>query len=69
MAGFTVTSVTADQVPDAADNLVDVYDVTFTIDGKPGSFNIQVPRDPDPVGGASAAIDAEVAQVLAIYGL
>jgi hypothetical protein len=69
MAGFTVTSVTADQVPDASDNLIDVYDVTFTLDNKPGSFNVQVPRDPDPVGGASAAIDAVVAQVAAIYAL
>lgn len=69
MAGYTVTSVTADQVPDAADNLQDVYDVTFTIDGKPGSFSVQVPRDTDPVGNASAEIDAVVSQVAAIYAL
>ena len=69
MAGFTVTSVTADQVPDQADNLVDVYDVTFTLDGKPGTFNIQVPTSGDPVGAASAAIDAMVNQVNSIYGL
>lgn len=69
MAGFTVTSVTADQVPDASDNLIDVYDVTFTIDNNPGSFSIQVPRDTDPVGGASVAIDAVVQQVAAIYAL
>ena len=35
MAGFTVTSVTADQVQDAADNLVSVYDVGFTLDSRP----------------------------------
>lgn len=69
MAGFTVTSVTADQVPDASDNLMDVYDVTFTLDNKPGTFSVQVPRDTDPVGSASAAIDAVVAQVAAIYAL
>lgn len=69
MAGFTVTSVTEEQVPDAADNLIDVYTVTFTIDNNPGSFTVQVPRDADPVGGASSAIDTIVSQVAAIYAL
>lgn len=69
MAGFTVTSVTADQVPDQADNLVDVYDVTFTLDGKPGSFSIQVSTSGDPVAAASTAIDAMVSQVNSIYAL
>ena len=69
MAGFTITSVTADQVPDSADNLIDVYDVTFTLDGKPGSFSIQVPTSGDPVAAASAAVDAMVGQVNAIYAL
>jgi hypothetical protein len=69
MAGFTVTSVTADQVPDATDNLIDVYDVTFTLDTRPGSFTVQVPTDGDPVAAAQAAIDAVVSQVSGIYGL
>ena len=69
MAGFTVTSVTADQVPDASDNLVDVYDVTFTLDSKPGSFTIQVPTDGDPVAAAQTAIDAVQTQVSGIYAL
>lgn len=69
MAGFTVLSVTADQVPDLADNLTDVYDVVFSIDNKPGSFSVQVPRDPNAVSAASAAIDAEITQVMSIYGL
>lgn len=69
MAGFTVTSVTADQVPDQADNLIDVYDVTFTLDNKPGTFSIQVPTSGDPVAAASAAIDAMQAQVNSIYAL
>lgn len=69
MAGFTVTSVTADQVPDASDNLVDVYDVTFTLDSRPGTFTIQVPTSGDPVAAADAAIQAVVSQVGGIYGL
>lgn len=69
MAGFTITSVTADQVQDATDNLIDVYDVTFTLDNRPGTFTIQVPTSGDPVAAASAAVDAMVAQVNSIYGL
>jgi hypothetical protein len=69
MAGFTVTSVTADQIPDASDNLIDVYDVTFTLDAKPGTFTVQVPTSGDPVAAADAAIQAVVAQVGGIYGL
>ena len=67
MAGFTVTSVTADQVPDASDNLIDVYDVTFTLDSRPGSFTVQVPTSGDPVAAADAAIQAVVSQVGGIY--
>jgi hypothetical protein len=69
MAGFTVTSVTADQIPDASENLIDVYDVTFTLDAKPGSFTVQVPTSGDPVAAAEAAIQTVVSQVGGIYGL
>jgi len=69
MAGFTVTSVTADQVPNQADDLIDVYDVTFTIDGKPGSFSVQVATSGDPVAAAETAITAMLNQVNAIYAL
>jgi hypothetical protein len=69
MAGYTVTSVTADQVPDASDNLIDVYDVTFTIEGASGPFTVQVPRDPDPVTAAENAIGAVVSQVSGILAL
>ena len=69
MAGYTVTSVTADQVPDAADNLIPVYDIGFTLDAKPGTFTVQVPTDPDPVAAAQTAIQAVVDQVTGIYAL
>lgn len=69
MAGFTVTSVTADQIPNQADDLVDVYDVTFTLDSKPGTFSTQVATAGDPVAAAEAAITAIVGQVNAIYAL
>jgi hypothetical protein len=69
MAGFTVTSVTADQIEDPSQNLIDVYDVTFTLEGRPGTFTIQVPQSGDPVAAADAAISAMVSQVDGIYGL
>jgi hypothetical protein len=69
MAAFTVTSVTADQVPDASENLIDVYDVTFTLEGRPGSFTVQVPTSGDPVAAAETAIAAVVSQVGGIYAL
>ena len=69
MAGFTVTSVTADQIEDASQNLIDVYDITFTVDPGSSPFTVQVPRDPDPVGAAQTAIQAVVDQVNAIKAL
>lgn len=69
MAGFTVTSVTADQIQDASDNLIDVYDVTYTLDNKPGTFTVQVPTSGDPVAAAEAAITAQQQAVLGIYAL
>lgn len=69
MAGFTVTSVSADEVPNAAGDLTDVYDVTFTIDGAAGPFTVQVPQSGDPVAAAKAAIDQQVATVGGILAL
>ena len=69
MAGFTVTSVSADEVPDSSGNLVDAFDVTFTVDGGAGSFTIQVPQSGDPVAAAETAIGAVVSKVAGILAL
>lgn len=69
MATYTVTSVTEDQVPDAAGNLTDVFDITFTLSDRPGSFTVQVAQAGDPVTEARDAIDAKVGEVEGIYGL
>lgn len=69
MPDFTVTSVTADQIPDLADNLIDVYDVTFTLTDRPGTFTVQIPTSGDPVAAAEAAIAQVVSQVSSIYTL
>lgn len=66
---YTVTAVTEDQVPDTAGNLTDVFDITFTLSDRPGSFTVQVAQAGDPVTEAKTALDAKVAEVEGIYGL
>jgi hypothetical protein len=70
MAGYTVTNVSSDQIENDAGNLINVYDVTFTVGGHSGSFTVQVDQSQaDVVKAAAAAIQAEVDQVNGIYGL
>jgi hypothetical protein len=69
MATYAVTSVTEDQVPDAAGNLVDVYDIVFTLPDKPGSFTVQVDQAGNVVTAAADAINAKVQAVEGIYAL
>lgn len=65
-----VLSVTESQEVDAAGQLTDVYEIVFTVAGRPGSFTIQVDKHgSDPVAAAAAAIAAETGQVDALYGL
>ena len=53
MAGYTVTNVSSDQVENANQDLVNVYDVTFTVDPDRGQFTVQVPQNvPDVVTAA-----------------
>lgn len=66
---MAVTSVNQDQQPDAVGNLVEVYDITFTIPGHDGSFSVTIPRAGDPVAAAKQAIDDLTAQVESIYSL
>lgn len=66
---YTVTSVTEDQVPDAAGNLVDVFDVVFTLPDRPGTFTVQIAQSGQPVSEANAEIAAKVAEIEGIYSL
>lgn len=66
---MAVVSVTEDQVVDLAGNLSDVYTITFTIEGRPGSFTVQVPQTGDPVAAANQAIQEVEQQVGGIYNL
>lgn len=69
MATYTVTSVTEDQTQDATGNLVDVFDISFTLSDRPGSFTVQVPQAGDVVTAAQDAIVAKVGAVEGIYSL
>jgi hypothetical protein len=64
-----VVSVTESQTVDPAGNLTDVYEVTFTIEGRPGSFTVTVPQAGDPIAAARQAIADVEGQVGGIYGL
>jgi LysM repeat protein len=64
-----VSAVTESQTIDAAGNLSDVYEITFTVADKPGSFTVNVPKTGDPVQAAAAAVGATREQVLGIYDL
>lgn len=69
-ASYEVTNVTEDQIPDpsGSGDLIDVFDITFTIPGKPGSFTVQIPEAGKPVSAAFDQISAKVAEIEAIYG-
>lgn len=66
---MAVTNVAQDQIQDSSGNLVDVYDVTFTIPNTSGSFTVQVPTTGDPVAAAKSAIAGVTSQVEGIQGL
>lgn len=69
-AAYEVTNVTEDQIPDPSGSgeLIDVFDITFTIPGRPGSFTEQIPEGGQPVSAAFEAISAKVSEIQAIYG-
>lgn len=62
-----VTSVTQSQTVDAAANVVDVLEITFTLQDKPGSFTVTVPFGPELVGRANEAIQELATSVGSIY--
>jgi hypothetical protein len=64
-----VVAVTESQSVDASGQLTDVYEITVTLENRPGSFTVTVPKAGDPVAAARAAIDALEGQVGGIYGL
>lgn len=68
-AAYEVTNVTEDQIPDpsGSGDLIDVFDITYTVPGRGGQFTVQIPQSPDPVTAAYNAISADVAAIQSIY--
>lgn len=64
-----VLSVTDAQTTDAAGNLVNVYEITYEIPDRAGSFTFTVPRQPDPVAAAEAEIARLTAEVNGLYAI
>jgi hypothetical protein len=64
-----VISVTEGQQVDLAGTVQEVYEIVFTVSGRPGSFTVQVPKSGDAVAAAAAAIGEVAGEVGAIYGL
>lgn len=64
-----VLSVTESQIVDAAGQLADVYEITYTLPDRPGSFTLEIPKSGDPVAAARSAIATLEAQVNELYGL
>lgn len=64
-----VLSVTEGQQVDPAGTVSDVYEITFTLSGHPGSFTVIVPKTGDAVAAANAAIQEVAAEVGGIYGI
>jgi hypothetical protein len=62
-----VTSVTESQNVDPAGNLSDVYEITYTIPGRAGSFTVDVPKNADALAAATNEINALTEQVNALY--
>lgn len=69
VATIEVTNVAEDQVPDQSGNLIDVFDITFTVTPPGGSFTTQVPQAGDPVTAASEAIAALAKDVTGILAI
>jgi len=70
VAAYEVTNVSEDQIPDpsGSGDLLDVFDITFTLPDRTGTFTVQIPESGEPVTAAYDAITAKVAAVEAIYG-
>lgn len=70
MPAFQVTNVASDQIENANQDLVNVYDITFTVGSQPGQFSVQVEQKlSDPVAAAAQAMQAVADQVNGIYAL
>jgi hypothetical protein len=64
-----VVSVAESQNVDATGNLTDVYELTYTVPDKPGTFTVDIPKSGDVLAAAIAAINDLNETVLALYAI
>jgi len=64
-----VVAVAESQNVDATGNLTDVYEITYTVPGKPGTFTVDVPKTADAVAAAEAAINDLTQTVNSLYAI
>jgi hypothetical protein len=64
-----VLAVAESQNVDASNQLTDVYEITYTIPGRPGSFTVNVPKNADALAAAEAEINSLTEQVNSIYNI
>jgi hypothetical protein len=64
-----VLAVSESQTIDATGQLTDVYEITYTIPGRPGSFTVDVPKDVNALAAAEAEINSLTETVNSIYAI
>ena len=64
-----VVAVAESQSVDVTGNLSDVYELTYTIPDRPGTFTVSVPKNAQALQEATDAINALAEQVNALYAI
>jgi hypothetical protein len=64
-----VIAVAESQNVDATGNLTDVYELTYSIPDKPGTFTVDIPKSGDALAAATKAINELNETVLALYAI
>jgi hypothetical protein len=64
-----VLAVAESQTIDPTGQLTDVYEITYALPGRPGTFTVDVPKTGDALAAAEAAINDLTGTVNGIYGI
>jgi hypothetical protein len=64
-----VLAVAESQTVDPTGNLTDVYEITYSLPDRPGTFTVDVPKSGDALAAAEAAINDLTITVEGIYSI
>jgi hypothetical protein len=64
-----VLAVAESQTVDATGNLTDVYEITYQLPDRPGTFTVDVPKSGDALAAAEQSINDLTITVEGIYGI